>query len=225
MERNISVFVAAPYNFAVEDLTAQTITAPVADPKDGSYVGQMLIDFFGLNILDEEDDLSFLITPDSNSNMNDTVEGPNFADGETAKVVDLLFPMSVQDSTNRDKFEMGILAKMKEGKSGDGIFHRSYPNGTNETVNVYYRPVYGTSLFPLSAGNFSRGINASKILLYSLAMSISDETIDKPWRQQYAGMEQEKDRLRMFNLAILAVVSILFLLICCFVSLSCFEFI
>jgi hypothetical protein len=192
-EAKVPVHITAPYPFALKKNIGASITSPIANPQDGSYVGQSLIDFSPQAVQDTliglPVDIPFIITPERDRNVSDTVQGP-FRDDNDAwqmtKILDLIFEHDVDGSHDRETFAANILTTMKEGGRGNGsIFYRTGgdDDGSKERWHVLFEPVFARVLLAIDPSDYysSAGVNATDTLVYTVGIAYSQNSVCKPW--------------------------------------------
>ena len=178
--------VSPPYEDALSDQIIETITAPIANPKTGEYVGQVAMDFkldveFIAKMLDGESSLTFMITPHEDILGGDTVVSPGSDKGwSSAKIEDLIFT-NEPDNKNRDYFKEEILPLMKAGNRGNTRFLITNKDGFEDEICLYYTPVK----IPLSLGlrpdDFTVGPQTIEQLIYSLGVGKPCDEIKRPY--------------------------------------------
>jgi len=215
--------VTAPYQFAIANAIATSATSPIANPKTGEYVGQTLLDFYpegvkeGLKRLGAL--IAFVITPEVDATGGDTVVGPNVTEGwESASILDLLFMYDPPGSHFRLDFEQRILAKMKNGTEHLEEFGRTKKDGKAEHLVIAFAPVYQRVLLPLSPDDFSRGVEVSQVLLYSVGMIRRVDEIHAPFREIEDDIKRELDDIRTVYVVVTAFVALIFTAYACLVS-------
>ena len=216
------LFITAPYVTASLNV-ASSATSPIANPSTGEYVGQMLYDFVPssthsmFNKLEEP--IAFLVSPDDGGTGYDTVIGPGGLDSwEPSSILDLLFKLDHVDSVYRKTFETDILERMKRGAHGFESFDRTTSEGTLETLKLAFQPVKTRVMLPIDPSDFTRGVNRSQVLLYSLGIAYRVEDISEPWRAIEASVRGDLKRLKTIYLCSIVFLSLLFLCFGCFVS-------
>jgi hypothetical protein len=219
--KNLSqpVHITAPYLFALENSSfiAASATSPVVNPATDKYAGQMLIDFYPSAVrkmLDPLTDyLSFVITPEADLSGGNTVVGPNRSIGwESAPIENYVFEHD-SGSPRKAYFVSSILPFMMNGTSGKKQFSRLNEHGREEVWTLAFEPVYARALLPLDPSDFSRGINMSEILVYSVGIAAYSDSIEAPL--QIIDDDVDDD---------LRVLSAIYISIVCFVSLGLVVF-
>jgi hypothetical protein len=216
----IPVHITAPYPFATENEIATSATSPVVNPTTGEYAGQALLDFNPSAIrrmLERMDGLAFLITPDV-TDGGDTVVGPDKSAGwESAQIGELLFP---RGDASREHFEKVVLPKLKKGERGLEKITRATEDGNLETLSLAFEPVQARVLLPVSPDDFSRGVAASDVLVYSLGIASQDDSIRQPWGDVEDDVHDDLRRIQVIYIAIVVAVSFLFVIMTCNVRCS-----
>ena len=214
--------ITAPYLFADLEFAA-TATAPIANPATEEYVGQILLDFFPSSLrsffkrLDEP--VAFVITPSDGGTDEDTVIGPDRLDSwEPVSIIDLLFPYDETSSAFREIFEANILRKMKDGGAGCESFVRTSESGSRETLKLAFEPVKARVLLPLDPSDFSRGVNRSEVLVYSVGVANRVSDFEVPWQSIEDDVQNDLMRLQIIYLCIICFVSVGFVVFTCYVS-------
>ena len=186
LREDVPAHVTPPYNLALSDQIAQTITSPIANPKTGEYVGQVALDF-SLNyerivkMLDGDSSISFLITPSEDILGGDTVVSPGNEKGwGSAKIGDFLF-LNEPDDSNRDYFEQQVLPLMKAGERGNTTFLFTKEDGSDEEICLYFTPVKIPLLLGLRPNDFTIGAKTTKHLIYSLGVGKPCNEIKRPY--------------------------------------------
>lgn len=226
----------ASYKLAIkgQEYIATSATTPIANPRTKEYIGQALLLFYPEGLGDGLRGLghgfkqrfeqlasytSILITPSVDTAGGDTVVGPNKSFGwESASIMDLLFEYDRPLSSNWSQFEQECLTPMKNGDSGLKEFWRTRSDGTPEHLFIAFAPVYERALLPLSPDDFSRGVEVSQVLLYSVAMIQTTEDMLAPFEETEDAMMSQLDSLQRVYIILTVVVAILFTVFTCIVS-------
>lgn len=222
-DRGQPVYITAPYLFAVQNESAATATSPIVNPTTREYVGQTVFDYTPSKLRRLFDGLAervaFVITPDDGVTGEDTVIGPGDFDGwKSVAISDLLFPFEEVDSMNRGAFNSGALMKMKTGMSGMESLSRTAADGSVEKLRLAFGPVNARVLLPLDPSDFSRGVNVSTILVYSVGIAFKEDEIQRPWEARADDLYSHLDSLRLIYLIVIGTVSALFIACACSVS-------
>lgn len=162
---------------------------------------------------------AFLITPEYDRSRGDTVVGPGKSSSEwkSADILDLLFQNESSTSSNREGFE-DTLQAMKLGLSGVTEYARQ-AEGEPERLSVLaYRPVYARTYQALSPDDFARGVNVSRSLVYTVAISAWDEKLRRPFLDIEEEVFDNLEHLRTLYIALVAVISALLAMYACLVS-------
>ena len=214
--------ITAPYLSANLEFSASA-TSPIANPETQEYVGQMLLDFFPSSLssvfkgLDEP--VAFVITPHDGGTGDDTVIGPDRLNSwEPAPIIDLLFQHDEESSRYRNDFATEILSRMKNGESGYDTFVRTTKNGSTETLKLAFEPVEARVLLPLDPSEFSRGVNRSDVLVYSVGVAYRADDFELPWQKIEDDLSDDLKRLRIIYLCIIGFVSVGYMVFTCIVS-------
>jgi hypothetical protein len=229
INENSFLHVTAPYRFAsaAKDSYAQTATMSLMDPLSGEHIGQTLLDFLATPVYRSLESETFLysggfavlITVEGDS--TNTVIGPGVStDQVSLPVTQSVLRYDAQcrshNSACRKRFETFqlIAEDMQRGSSGSTSFERSNENGVVETMYISYAPVSVRSLTPIDSSDYSRGINQTQHLIYSLALVESEDGLLLPFA------EIERTTRRQSNIAIGVLSIVIFLAICIIVYIS-----
>lgn len=190
---NTYLHVTAPYEFATGGtvLFAQSATTPLIDPLTAEHVGQVLFDFFPtdiIRIIEEDTPLSsggfpILVATESAYDA-DTVVGPDYSLSDPPSPIAskvLAVDVDCDRAVCRANVEAfnEVVEKMKTGLQGNATFYRTTDGGRQERVHMAYSPVSVRTFRPLDSSDFSRGLNASDYLIYSLALvEVEDGTLE-----------------------------------------------
>jgi hypothetical protein len=211
------LYITAPYLFAEEEQVAQSATSPLVDPRTGTYVGQVLLDFSVTQALgalsSSRTPLSFggfplLITTGTNTFLGDTVIGPGLNGSVTAEPVsEVVMPFDLDCQGEgvciKRKSEFGsIVEAMKGGNTSTVTFERSTADGGMETVHLAFAPIIVPYLDPVDSSDFSRGAIAGSHLIYSLGLAETQGGILEP----FAAIEADMQRQINVAIGILAAV-------------------
>jgi len=225
MSLNVSVHITAPYVFAIRNDIAASATAAVANPNTGEYVGQTLLDFYPEGVKHGLEGLGgiipVLITPDVDATGGDTVVGPNMTSGwKSASILDLLFEHDGPGTPNRTYFEQNCLVPMKNGSSGLKNFWRTKQDGNTEHLIIAFAPVYQRFLLPVNPDDFSRGVEVSKVLVYSVGMIRKAEDIHAPFAEIVDEIQMHLNSIQKVYIIVTIIVAVLFTAFTCIVSTS-----
>jgi len=225
MLSNVPVYIAPPYEFATGGFIATSATAPIAHPETKEYVGQTLIDFYPEGVTQALEGLGalfpILVTPEADASGGDTVIGPSkSSDWESASILDLLFAYDGEGTQNRAHFEQCCLSPMKNGTSGLKEFSRHQQDGTFEHLIIAFAPVYERVVLPISPDDFSRGVNISKVLLYSVGIVRHSEDMRAPFQEIEGDIKSQLDNIKTIYIVLTAIVAVLFTAFACIVSMS-----
>jgi hypothetical protein len=149
------------------------------DPRSGEYIGTTLVDF---SITEIYRDLNnprastyAIVSPGAPDDVN-VVTSSAGAERTDEALYDLLFPYESFNSSNREAFDF-YHDSMARGELGSGFFDRTGKNESHETIVFAYHPVNIRELAPTRPDDFSRGANASKVLLYSFVMATKKDDL------------------------------------------------
>ena len=220
------IYISAPYVGASLDLLS-SVTSPIANPSTGEYVGQMLYSFapgsMDAMFKSLEEPIAFLVTRDDGGTGHDTVVGPDrLGADEPNSILDLIFKFDKLGAINRRHFDKNILAEMKRGEQGKISFDRTTEHGTEETLVLAFRPVKARVMLPVDPSDFTRGVNRSEILLYSLGVAYREADIGRPWHSIENSVSGDLQRLQIIYFCSMCLLSLLLLCYSCHVSF-CLE--
>jgi hypothetical protein len=192
-----------------------TAVSPLIDPRNGAFVGTSLIDFqtgeFFSN-LDEHDDIYIVISPEASADA-DTVVGPGHPIGsDPAAICDVVLPHDPPGSENKAMFA-NITAKMKAGLSGTGVFTRKCEDGLTETIRMSFAPVHARVLKPVRPDDYSRGAEASTVLLYSIGVARTEEMLQLPFQAIENEIDARLEWSTVVYISTVAVVTFICILI------------
>ncbi|CAB9510337.1 expressed unknown protein [Seminavis robusta] len=210
------LFITAPYKLDFFHQAETTATSPLIDTRDNTYLGQVALDFRIQDILadvaqETDEYFSFIVSPllDADS-QGDTVAGPNFEIGSPPEwIADLVLPGDGKTSKNYHDFK-NITLQMKGGASGEAEFFRMTDEGKEELIHMFYAPVHVRTLTPVQPNDFSRGVNFSYDVVYSIGLAQSDEMLRAPY--QHAEEEVNK---KIRNVEVVFLVLVIVSLIAC----------
>ncbi len=175
----------APYEFAtkqVQTIFAQSATAPLINTETAEHIGQILLDFLptaAFRTLRRDTPLStggfpILVATESTYDA-DTVIGPDYELSDppasiASKVLSNdLGCVSEICRMNIETFDE-IVRRMKTGAEGNATFYRTTATGSQERVHIAFAPVAVQSFRSVDNTDFSRGLDASQYMIYSLAL-------------------------------------------------------
>jgi hypothetical protein len=228
LEKNSSLYVAAPYLFAVLSGTvAQTATSPLIDPITGEHVGQVNVDFSSNSVFDALDKKNTVLLKGGFpiliamevDRLKETVIGPGFSLGdapiEIAKLV-LSADFGCDNDVCKENLDFfdAVLESMYLGESSTTEVRRSKQGGEIESFIMAYSPINVKSIRPVDSSDFTRGIKVSDHLVYSFALSEMVAEIKAPF------LKIKNKLLARANLAmsLLVIVTCLFTLLAIYVS-------
>ena len=219
------IHLTAPYEFAGDDFIASSATSPIFHPGTKEYVGQVLLDFAPTAIRDSlrrlrNSTTSFVITPDPEAKGGDTLIGPDQSSEvwESANILDLLFRDETSGSSNKQFFEREILPHMKAGKANVTTYSRWRGGEPEELLVLAYHPVRVRAYQALRPDDFSRGVNESETLVYSVGIARKDEDLRRPFENISDDVMDDLDFLRLLYASLVMFVSVLFTVYTCLVS-------
>ncbi|CAJ1956141.1 unnamed protein product [Cylindrotheca closterium] len=229
MEGQVPVHVTSPYTFQTTTLTiASGATSPIANPKSGEYIGQVLLDFFPLGLRGSMESaiqqLSFVITPGKDITGGDTVIGPNKTEGWKSEAIsDALFPLLGNDGADelRMNFKEKILKPMKNGESDVVEVMLVDENFSPESYILAFAPVTYSLLQPIDPSDFAEGVEESSDVVYSVGIGESKSKIKGPFYEVYEQMRKELENgPRNFFMTVIGVVTTLFVIFTIYVALK-----
>jgi hypothetical protein len=199
LQDKIPVHIPAPYLFASgNNIIGGSITSPIANPKTGEYVGQVLLDYIPQGVRDSMDllhqPLTFLITPDEDVVGGDTVVGPGWGEGgstwKSAPIGDLLF-LHETTPTNRNYFDEIVLSQMKKGVQGEEQFNVTTQGEGVVLMCLSFAPISVDVMLPVAPDDYAAGVKKSKTLIYSLGVGVPCGDISKPFRKVEDDVEDD----------------------------------
>ena len=226
-----SMHFSPPYLFADGKIIASTATQGIADPKTGEHIGQGSVDFQQLRLLNvgltrDQDSFHFVITCSRNRGEADTVVPPDPASPFASSAIgDLVLPYDRENSTNREEFQMRV-EEMKTGKSGLHAFARTKPtNDSNlelqdEKIWLAYTPVHIRALDAVQIDDYSRGVNASRKIVYAVGVGRTFESLRKPFMQFKEDTGEKLKRDSHIHVGTTVLISLLAAAVTCRVSCS-----
>jgi hypothetical protein len=208
--------ITAPYKFAQKTNTAyaQSATIAIIDPFTGGHVGQILLDFLAQPIYGALENNTVLTNKGFPlligviDGVPDTVIGPGVSlDQDSIFVSEAVL---TYDHSCKDKFDCSkrledfeqIVESMKRGESNVTTFQRRTEDGEVETLLIAYSPVLVTSVRPLNTSDYSRGVQRTENLIYSLAFVEPEPEVLGPFED----IEETTKKQTKVAISILAVV-------------------
>lgn len=222
----IPVHIPAPYLFASgNSLIGGSITSPIANPRTGEYVGQVLLDYLPSGVSDSMNllrkPLTFLITPDEDVIGGDTVVGPRFGIGGSAwkssPIGDLIF-LHESSPANRKSFDDEILPLMKNGTSGYKQFNLTNEDGEMVLTCLSFAPVSVDVMLPIAPDDYAAGVKKSKTQVYSLGVGVPCRAISDPFQKVEAEVENDLDQNLNAYMAVNITATSLFILFSAFAA-------
>lgn len=205
---NSGLYVTPPYPFAaIDNFFGQTATSPLIDPRTGEHVGQTLVDFVSQKVFRSlhqnntplaTGGFPVVITGLADTNGANTVIGPGFSlsNDDSVPIGDLLLPYDNScsspdiDCGHRREFEV-VSELMKNGTAQGGQYLRTLPDGVIETVHIAWAPVHAKVFVPLNSSDFSRGVDSSDFLVYSLALAEPEVSMVAPFSEAEAQVQKQ----------------------------------
>jgi HAMP domain-containing protein len=220
------VYITAPYEFALEATSffATTATSPIANPTTNDYAGQVFSDFLSTDVhnlfhsLQDEDFCPFVVAIEDDINGGNTVVPPgnqSNSSWESKPIEDLVLRFDDSTSELKASFKANVLSLMKNGTQGYREFKRTNLDGNVEDMTLAFAPVQARVMLPLDPSDYSRGVNVSSILVYSVGIAISNTKIDDAWQPISAKIIHDLHYLSAVYVAIVAAVSLCLVLIMC----------
>jgi len=125
----------------------------------------------------------------------------------------------------QEYFEKYIIPAIKSGNSSVIQYRQSGRHGEIEqTLQLAYYPVYARSYLPLAPDEFGRGVNISRELTYIVGVANYDKALTEPFQEVEEDVTRDRERVRAIYIALMAIVSSLFVLYTCMVSTpACFA--
>jgi hypothetical protein len=220
------VYITAPYEFALEasSFFATTATSPIANPSTNEYVGQVFSDFRSTDVrnlfhtLEDDDFCPFVVAIEDDINGGNTVVPPGKLSNtiwESKSIEDLVLRYDNSTSELKESFKANVLALMKNGTQSYREFSRTNLDGKVENMTLAFAPVRARVMLPLDPSDYSRGVNISSILVYSVGIAISNTKIDDAWQPISAEIMHDLRFLSNIHLVIVAAVSICLVIVMC----------
>lgn len=184
--------------------------------QTGEYIGQISYNFvadpFLLSFSIVSDAIVFVILPDEAKNVSEIILNPGpLKKLESRSIIDMLFLYNKDASVNRRRFERDVLQKMRKGESGAESFDRMTELGMTEKYRFVFQAVKIDALLPLDPSDFSRGVNSSESLLYSIGLAFRVDDITAPWNRIEHESNDELKRLQIIYLCVICIVSTIFI--------------
>lgn len=233
-----SMYIAPPYEFVSLGLTASSVTQGVTDPDTGEHIGQSVVDFqqfemvnFGL--LKRDDGFHFVISPSGDDRTGDTVVPPDrilMKDFDTAMIGDLILPYDDKNSSNRRQFDE-VVSLMKQGNAclknftrltksavndGDDLVVRYH----NETIWLAYDPIHVRALDAVQIDDYSKGVNVSNPLVYSLGVGRTLKSLEKPFMDFKEDASEKLQRNVNVYIGMTILISLLATIATCLISVA-----
>jgi hypothetical protein len=210
-----------PYLFAEIQDVGISAAAPLIDPHTGEFIGISFIEFrateFFQSLVRTRSDFHFIIAPEAQAD-EDAIVGPGHAIGDPpAAISDVVLPHDSINSTNRAFFS-DILKDMKAGLKGEKWFQRTTSEGSEENIFLSYLPVHARILKPVQPDDYSRGANASRVLIYSIGVARSEETMRLPFKAVEDKMNERLHKIMIVYLSCVAIITLLCVLLTSAVS-------
>ncbi len=182
--QDIFVHITAPYKFAAGDNVGTTACSGVVDPETNGYVGTAAIDLspteIFLNLEKADADFSFVISPDEG---DDTIVGPGHAlNSRPDSIANVILPHDEVDSKNRRAFA-NISSMMKAGKYGVESFQRTSKTGESDEIFLSFAPVRARILKVNRPDDFSRGVETSADVWYSIGIAKSKAALESSFKE------------------------------------------
>jgi hypothetical protein len=195
IERNISMYITAPYVFQGRSINGQSVTLPLVDPRSGEYVGQVLNDFYSHAIFRKLDNITTPFTEGGFPVLiavqeipkENTILGPGYNIGDNATEISRVVLRRDYDCNSAlceariDVFR-AIVASMNSGESNTTNFTRGSQNGHEELVHISYAPVKLKGIRPLDSSDFGRGVEVIEYDIYSLGLCETEDGLLQPFK-------------------------------------------
>jgi hypothetical protein len=226
-ERN-PMYITEPYRYAIGNADiGSSALAPLIDPRNKTLVGQTLIDFSPVGMiqaLDRTRSYFYTVISTRASDTSDTLAGPDHSVGDDpASITYVVLPNDLAESTNRKIFSRSVL-EMKQGKRGDVAFHRKNTNDEDERIRLAYAPVHAMGLSPVRADDFTRGVLVKEVLLYSLGVARLEESLTSPFDSSEDDINEALGQVAMVYLILVGLLSVLCMAFTAKVSTSFLPF-
>lgn len=218
-EDRAPIAITAPYAYATNDFVGTSLTSPLADYSTNTCIGQILLDAmpFAPRILDGMGEaIAFIVSVDDDI-QNDTVVVPTGSNlSVPAAIGDLLLSYDDRSSKNRRDFEELILPMIKnQTGSGRGIVHFSRRNNTFESdpsgnLSLAFALVKARALRPVSARDFSRGVEVVDVPTYVFCAAYDENFIKQPWEEMEEDVNCETKKYIFIWACIIVTVTLLF---------------
>lgn len=238
-ENVTSMYIAPPYEFVSLGLTASSVIQGVTDPRTGEHIGQSVVDFqqfemvnFGL--LKRDDGFHFVISPSGDDSTGDTVVPPDrilMNDFDTALIGDLILPYDDKNSSNRRQFDELMSKEMKAGRSCLANFTRTTKSTVKdgddlvvryheETIWLAYDPIHVRALDAVQIDDYSKGVNVSHPLVYSLGVGRTLESLEKPFMNFKEDASEKLQRNVNVYIGMTILISLLATVATCMISVA-----
>ena len=159
-----------------------------------------------------------MITPETNSVQGDAVIAPEGqASNFSSRIADLLYRESGLNLGKRLAFEEQIVSAMKAGRSCTQRFRRQ-KDGSEETFLLSYFPVTVLELLPIDPGDYSRGVEVSEKLVYSVGVGTLENMLRAPFEEIEDDVENDLHFTTVVYLTLVSAVSLLFMIFVFWVS-------
>ena len=198
----------------------------------------------GFGLENAEDRFHIVITPSIDIGGGDTAIGPDpddrLAELNTNAVGDRVLPYDRLNSTNRAGFDV-IVDNMKAGQScysselhqssdhASSTIHepRSFTRAVRqvdkdgatlkkeEVIRIAYDPIRVRALGAVQPDDYSRGLDVSKSLVYSIGVARSEASLEKPFKDFREDAWQTLQKNVTIYLAVIVIISLVATAITC----------
>ena len=214
------VYVSPPYTYATVTDIGSTAASALIDPRSGVYVGCALITFSTTemyNIVDNStSDMYAIASPEAAYDSNIIASSTGIGQG-TGGVVDVFFPYDPRNSTNRKAFTK-VVENMSKGASGKGSTFRMAEDGTEEKIWYVYHPINIRELEPVMPDDFTRGVEASEDLLYSMIVGRKDNTFYSEFNDVEGEIKEDLSKISIIYLISTSIVTLICVIVTARVS-------
>ena len=204
------------YTFAESGVLGSAVSAALANPSTGEYLGQCMIDFspepLGSLFDFVEEPTGFLITPDFDAAGSNTVLRPAGTGSiPSSSIGDLVLPFDARSSASRLYFDEQILSAMQRGESGIRDFERTSSDGHVETITIAYSPVKERFALAVDPSDYTRGSIPTTQVVYSVGIVIPAEMMRLPFATVQANVTDRVGKMALVYLCLVSMLTILLL--------------
>jgi hypothetical protein len=218
-----SALITAPYRFANDLDVALTAASPLVNLATGLFLGVVSLDFYPTGVRQAlqslEVPISFIITPEYDAFGGNTVVGLNKTEiWSSTTISDLLFAHDATGSPNRDAFEKGILPQIQNGYSRVTRVRRTNQSGDEEIFILSIEPVHQRVIQAVDPSNFTRGVSASEVLVYSIGIAKLEGEMREPFEMIEDDVTSDLETLARVYIVLVVIASAFFMIFACLVS-------